>query len=606
MKVQLSLWARKLPNVAGTFKGTSDPFAVVTQVSMDTSGQTKVLGKTEVIKNNTSPEWVKVFIFDYKLGTPVKAAVQVYDEVRKGENKSMGSAVFDIGSVLGARGNTQAKKMKGGGTIYARVDKYVGSGTLRLAMKGTKLKNTEGFLRKSDPFFELSRKVDGPSGTFWDNVYRSKPVMDNLNPVWGDAIIDLAALCNGDLSQPIRVTVYDYEKSGKHVLMGEFETTVDSLVAAKGGESFVIKRKGKDKGQIQIVRADITGIESTTAQVANISLSGANPPMAFVPGSGMSGILGTGAAGGGGGGGGGGGAFIIPHSIQATAPTRSRPTFVDFIGGGCQLNLCVAIDFTGSNGDPRRPGTLHYMNPDGSLNDYEKAISSIGTILSKYDYDQKFPVWGFGAKYGGIVQHCFQVGLQSEADGVDGIIEAYRDVFRTGLIMSGPTVFNEIIQTAAARAVGAQEAAQQRGEQAYAILLILTDGAVSDINSTAACINQISDSPLSIVIVGVGNADFGAMRFLDDGQAAGRPDIAQFVQFNAHSHNPQSLTSATLEEIPDQLVGYFSRMGISPLSQQRLTEDEIVVGEEEEIDLSLNFGADGEISVAAGGLHGYN
>jgi Copine len=53
-----------------------------------------------------------------------------------------------------------------------------------------------------------------------------------------------------------------------------------------------------------------------------------------------------------------------------------------------ELELCIAIDFTGSNGDPRRPGTLHYIHPDGSLNDYEKAITAVGSIIAKYDNDQ--------------------------------------------------------------------------------------------------------------------------------------------------------------------------------------------------------------------------
>jgi hypothetical protein len=42
--------------------------------------------------------------------------VTIFDEVRKGENKSMGSAVFDVAEVLAARGSTKAKKVKGGGT----------------------------------------------------------------------------------------------------------------------------------------------------------------------------------------------------------------------------------------------------------------------------------------------------------------------------------------------------------------------------------------------------------------------------------------------------------------------------------------------------------
>ena len=59
---------------------------------------------------------MKVFILNYELGKTTKIAVNVFDEVRKGENKPMGSAVFDIGEVLGARGNTKAKRVKGGGT----------------------------------------------------------------------------------------------------------------------------------------------------------------------------------------------------------------------------------------------------------------------------------------------------------------------------------------------------------------------------------------------------------------------------------------------------------------------------------------------------------
>ena len=93
--------ASKLQNVAGAFKGTSDPFAVVTQIGTMKGAKPIVLGKTEVFKNTLSPQWVKVFEIHYELGTPVKVAVSIYDEVRKSDNKFMGSAVFDIGELLG-------------------------------------------------------------------------------------------------------------------------------------------------------------------------------------------------------------------------------------------------------------------------------------------------------------------------------------------------------------------------------------------------------------------------------------------------------------------------------------------------------------------------
>ena len=50
------------------------------------------------------------------------------------------------------------------------------------------------------------------------------------------------------------------------------------------------------------------------------------------------------------------------------SPVPVRPTFVDYLSGGCEILTNVAIDFTGSNGDPRKPGTLHHFSKTGQLN----------------------------------------------------------------------------------------------------------------------------------------------------------------------------------------------------------------------------------------------
>lgn len=254
---------------------------------------------------------------------------------------------------------------------------------------------------------------------------------------------------------------------------------------------------------------------------------------------------------------------------------------------------------SGSNGDPRKAGTLHHLDSN-SLNDYEKAIKSILGVLSKYDSDKKFPVYGFGAKYDGVVRHCFQCGPQEEVEGVGGVLDAYRSVFKSGLVMSSPTDITEVIQTAAARAQSSLEAAKKKGRQTYTILLLVTDGAVSDISATATCLEQVHDTPLSIVIVGVGNADFSGMRFLDDLRRPGKRDIVQFVPFNEHSRDAVDLSSTTLHEIPSQLVEYFQKKGIAPLTAITTSEEDIVVEEEDEIDLSLDF-EDDKIIVSGSG-----
>lgn len=68
---------------------------------------------------------------------------------------------------------------------------------------------------------------------------------------------------------------------------------------------------------------------------------------------------------------------------------------------------------------------------------------------------------------------------------------------------------------------------------------MLTDGVLTDMNDTRSAIVQASYLPMSLIIVGVGNADFTNMNMLDADNdilrdPAGRPaarDIVQFVPF---------------------------------------------------------------------------
>jgi hypothetical protein len=393
-----------------------------------------------------------------------------------------------------------------------------------------------------------------------------------LNPEWKEAVLEIGVLCGGNQETPLKVVVYDHESSGKHKLMGEFETSVKGFQeAADGNKPIKMMKKGKETGTIMVVKAMVAGVEEVTEELSRTTVS--HPP-ASAPSASP--------------------AAFVPQ-------TQSGDSFVDYVSGGCELNVAVAIDFTGSNGDPRKPGTLHHLNAGGVRNDYEKAIAAIVSILAKYDSDQKFPVYGFGAKYGGVVRHCFECGGKPEHDGVNGVLDAYKSVFQSGLIMSGPTVFTEVIQTVAARAQSAQDAAMREGKQVYTILLVLTDGAVSDVQATAQCLDQVSNAPMSIVIVGVGQADFRSMQFLDDASSPGKRDVAQFVSYSKHSHDSQALTSETLDEIPDQLTGYFKSMNIKALPPVAFSESRVFVDEEEEIDLSLDFGEDEEIVVSGGG-----
>ena len=49
----------------------------------------------------------------------------------------------------------------------------------------------------------------------------------------------------------------------------------------------------------------------------------------------------------------------------------------------------------------------------------------------------------------------------------------------------------------------------------YQILLLLTDGQIMDMPATKSALVDLSGLPCSIIIVGVGNADFSSMDELD-------------------------------------------------------------------------------------------
>lgn len=238
-------------------------------------------------------------------------------------------------------------------------------------------------------------------------------------------------------------------------------------------------------------------------------------------------------------------------------------TFLDYVIGGCEISLMVGIDFTASNGDPMQPGTLHYWDAL-EPNEYELAIRSAGDILAEYDTDQLIPAFGFGAKLPPDYNtpcHKFPLkeGPDNNCRGIDEVLHAYRHVLFNARL-AGPTVFAEVVREAATHAA----AGASRNEQSYTILLLVTDGVINDVDNTLREIARASAQPLSIVIIGVGGADFSDMVYLDGDDENRERDIVQFVSYRQYCDQPEVLQSKVLEEIPRQFLEYFRWKGIKP------------------------------------------
>lgn len=264
--------------------------------------------------------------------------------------------------------------------------------------------------------------------------------------------------------------------------------------------------------------------------------------------------------------------FEIKRGKLCTFTNTSKATkdysFLDYIKAGVRLGLDIGIDFTGSNGHPLDPVSLHRVGP-GIENDYEKAIKACGNIVAQYDYDQLFPVFGFGAKIRDEPEAsmCFNITLTDNAyiNGIAGVVEEYHKVLNN-LTFFGPTFFAPIITQVIS------DIRHESNPFDYHILMILTDGVINDMNATIDALVEGAFLPLSVIIIGIGNADFSNMIILDADDdplvdTKGRKcvrDLVQFVPFNQYRNNAKELAKQVLEEIPRQIVEYYGQNNIYP------------------------------------------
>ncbi|XP_036414538.1 copine-4 [Colossoma macropomum] len=498
-----------------------DPCVVI---KMQSHGQWLEVDRTEVIRSCINPTFSKVFTLDYYFEEVQRLRYELYDmnSSHNGmrEVDCLGAMECTLGQIVSQRklcrvllkqSNTVGKSM-----ITITAEELTGNDDyVELSFSARKLDDKD-FFSKSDPFLEIYRVNDDGTQQL---VYRTETVMNNLNPVWKTFKTSLNCLCSGDHERILKCTVWDWDSNGKHDFIGEFEATFKEMRGAIDGKQVqweCINPKYKVKKK-------------------NYRNSG----------------------------------IVILNQCKII----KMHSFLDYIMGGCQIQFTVAIDFTASNGDPRNSCSLHYIHPY-QPNEYLKALVAVGEICQDYDSDKMFPAFGFGARIPPDfkVSHDFAVNFNEdnpECAGIQGVVEAYQNCLPK-IQLYGPTNIAPIIQKVAN---SASEEVHTREAMQYFILLILTDGVITDMADTREAIVHASHLPMSIIIVGVGNADFTDMQTLDgdDGilrSPKGEPvlrDIVQFVPFRNFKHaSPAALAKTVLAEVPNQVVDYYNSKGIKP------------------------------------------
>ena len=508
----------------------SDPYCIVSLITERTNGAAmpgtsdprnqivQPLGRTETVPNNLCPQWKTSIDVPFQFEAKQTIRVAIFDDDGKGPmgDDKLGTIEFPLSGVVCAANMSRTFPVLPRGTVTVSAVELSGKhrDTVTIRFRGQKMRKMDTF-SESDCYFYLRRLLPGGQTR---ELYKSEVIDDEPNPVWkplGLPMVDLTG-ANPD-EETLEFRCWDEDMTADEP-MGGFRFSFSDLMNKFNTKTSFrllgdkIKKDGERKfyGDIFV---DFVGIQH-------------------------------------------------------------RPTFTEFLqSGGMEVSLAVSIDFTGSNGDPRTPQSLHYMNP-AMPNQYLQAIMSVGDILIQYDTDKQIPVFGFGAGFNGVPSHFFNVNQQPSpfVNGVQGVIDAY-GAFLPTCTLWGPTNFAPTIRGVSAGCVDHHRQTMAGGQMTYTVLLIITDGAITDMDQTIEAIVAADALPLSIVIVGVGNFDFNAMDILDgDGGflrdfrgRVSRRDLVQFVPFRDFARQPrEALAAAVLREVPCQVERYAELNNIMP------------------------------------------
>eukprot|EP00903_Cladosiphon_okamuranus_P006483 g6342.t1 len=522
-RLQLSIACKGLANLDKLSK--SDPFVLVKLHSPSEGTHSVEIGRTEIISNSLDPKFVTIVPVTFKFEEVQTLRFEVYDvdtayttadakNVDPAKQDFQGAAECALAQIVGARDQTWEGTLSGGAKVK-------GAKNAKVVIRAEEVANSNALVD-----FTLAGSNLG-SGSFLRisrvgergpplPCYKTEVAKGSPPRPWAPIKLSLQILANGDPYRPLLIEAFTWKKSGSHVLLGSCKASVNDL-------------KSKADSGLQNLLLDKEG-----------------------------------------------------RSLALMACTLTpQPSFFDYIAGGMQIAFTVAVDYTASNGDPTQRGTLHYHDPSGrTINEYGQAIQSVGNVLEYFDDDRRFPLYGFGGCpiYRAPASHCFAVNgneQDPEVEGIAGVLATYRESL-TRVQLSGPTLFAPVISQAASMA--ASTMSKDPSAQQYTILLLITDGAICDMENTVEAIVASSDYPFSIVIVGVGQADYTSMEQLDGddvrlvnraGQRANR-DVVQFVPMrNFVGKSNHLLAKEVLEEIPAQVIEYMKKNKIPPGNPHR-------------------------------------
>ena len=245
-------------------------------------------------------------------------------------------------------------------------------------------------------------------------------------------------------------------------------------------------------------------------------------------------------------------------------------TFLEYFSNNFDLNLNIAIDFTGSNGNVMSENSLHSLVIKTG-NEYEISMKLCGEILSFYDKHKNFPVFGFGGILPNISlnsQEIFNLNFKQNPiiNGIENVLENYHininKIDFGGASLLAPVV-NQVLDYIKNI---------QNNQKRYNILLILTDGLCDDIEDFFDALVNSSYFNISVIIVSLGEYECKEFKNFNndrysivgyDNKKQKRKNVV-YVNFNTLKKNEKELAYRLLKDIPQQMLEYYKFKGIEP------------------------------------------
>eukprot|EP00540_Astrosyne_radiata_P003530 CAMPEP_0116870130 /NCGR_PEP_ID=MMETSP0418-20121206/28131_1 /TAXON_ID=1158023 /ORGANISM="Astrosyne radiata, Strain 13vi08-1A" /LENGTH=511 /DNA_ID=CAMNT_0004506277 /DNA_START=936 /DNA_END=2468 /DNA_ORIENTATION=+ len=469
--------------------------------------------------------------------TEHRIAVDIFQSKGTEKQEQLVCLFFDLETVLSQKDLYITERIPGspdGGSVTLRVEHCANNppASLRFQIRGYSLPNPRTFLDRPNCCFEIRRKHHGKSQDMWCLVYRSAIEKSTVHPTWELDDLDLGVLCNFDMERYLQIRVLDIDNHGNRHVLGWCETSVQNFMNAKSLTHNCVTEKalqltsgkGAKSGQIMVLQAEIVTpsedvvmassygngvLDSSQQSMASSSVTSSDPPIAQAVVTDV----------------------VVAQPVQvmaappppATVPRgpsvaapRSGDLFHGYVNNGrCNIDICVAIDFTNANGDFKKPGTPHHRGT-GLWNDYEWIMLVVAEMISPFSHTQDYPIWGLGAVYGTKTYPIFQCGPTATAKGIQGLLRAYAATFETGLVFGEKRSFDDVLKAAAHHAKKRLDAVQENNQLSYSVLLVLTPGNDADILAVKDKIVSIAAAPLSIVFVRIHTPGISQPSFDDE------------------------------------------------------------------------------------------